>query len=500
MKVMHLMLGVTLAVTLGVADELAKPSAVLAPLIQHVAEHRDGKAPHSIDFAALEGDRSKLPIGVFDSGIGGLTVLEAILKLDAFNNVTLQPGADGIPDFAGEKFLYLGDQANMPYGNYPAKGKEDYLRELIVKDAVFLLGKRYHEAEGVHFDKPPVKAIVIACNTATAYGIEDIRAALQAWALDVPVIGVVEAGARAVVEQLPSEGKAPTVGVIATVGTCASNAYPKAIARAAGLAGKPVPLVVQHGSVGLAGAIEGNPAFVWNGAGERPVPYAGPVVQQAEGAVFGKLIHGMAPDAVGGLARVRTTAGAYTKLDLNSPEAYALYDATKVATEAAAQRGAPLRFVVLGCTHFPLVEPELSSAFREVRQFQDGKGGHPLENAVAEDIRFINPAEQTAKELFRELARTRLRNKAASGGSAVPSAEFFLSVPNVDAPGVKLAADGSLDAGYKEGREAGHPEREDTKVVRMTLETLPAASSALVRQLGTVSSQLQRVRNSGGVP
>src|SRR5215207_8596339 len=105
------------------ADEAAKTADALAPIIAHVSAHRDGQAPHSIDFEALKGDRSQLPIGVFDSGIGGLTVLEAILKLDAFNNTTLQPGADGVPDFAGEKFIYLGDQANMPYGNYPSKGR-----------------------------------------------------------------------------------------------------------------------------------------------------------------------------------------------------------------------------------------------------------------------------------------------------------------------------------------------------------------------------------------
>ena len=366
MKTMCLTLGFAFAVTVY-ADDAAKPAAALAPLIQHVAEHRDGKEPHSLDFAALKGDRSSLPIGVFDSGIGGLTVLEAILKLDAFNNATLQPGADGVPDFAGEKFLYLGDQANMPYGNYPSKGKEDFLRELSVKDAVFLLGKRFHGADGPRFDKPPVKAIVIACNTATAYGIEDIRSALKAWGLDVPVIGVVEAGARAVVEQLPSEGKAPTVGVLATVGTCASNAYPKAIARAAGLAGKPAPLVVQQGSVGLAGAIEGNPAFVWNGAGERPVPYAGPLPARPLNSVADHARHD-----------VRRLVGFY---------------------EADAKGDAPLRYLILGCTHFPLVVAELADALRE-----SGMG--------AGEVTFINPAEHTAKELFRGLARARLRNKS----------------------------------------------------------------------------------------
>src|SRR5258708_5321342 len=81
----------------------------LLPLIDHVRTHPAGDAPWSIDFRALDGDRSSLPIGVFDSGIGGLTVMESILTLDAFDNRTSQPGADGVPDFAGERFIYFGD-------------------------------------------------------------------------------------------------------------------------------------------------------------------------------------------------------------------------------------------------------------------------------------------------------------------------------------------------------------------------------------------------------
>ena len=72
-----------------------------------------------------------LPIGVFDSGTGGLTVLEAMLRLDAYNNATGLPGADGKPDFSSEFFEYLADQANMPYGNYAAEKKTDLLKEHI---------------------------------------------------------------------------------------------------------------------------------------------------------------------------------------------------------------------------------------------------------------------------------------------------------------------------------------------------------------------------------
>ena len=305
------------------APVFAEPPIALAPLLAHVSSHRDGRALCSIDFAALDGDRAQLPIGVFDSGIGGLTVLEAILSLDTFNNTTLQPGADGVPDFAGERFIYFGDQANMPYGNYPQKGREPYLHELIVKDAVFLLGRRFHSRGEVKFDKPPVKAIVIACNTATAFGIEDIRGALRSWQLDIPVIGVVEAGARAVSQTLPGEGKGGAVAVLATVGTCDSGAYPRAIGRAGGLAGKSIPPVLQQGSVGLAGALEGNPAFISARAGRNP-EYLGPSLTNADARIDPSLLSVYdfeMTSVLGDPAKAETW-------QLNSIANYARYDVT----------------------------------------------------------------------------------------------------------------------------------------------------------------------------
>ncbi len=158
--------------------------SVVDRVVRHVNEHADGKVAFSFDKSAYVEKRKDLPIGIFDSGIGGLTVLEAMLSLDAFDNDNLRPGSDGRPDFANERFIYLGDQANMPYGNYAAHAKEDFLRELILKDTVFLLGKRRWASPlstRAQWDKPPVKAIVIACNTATAYGLDDVRQAIKAW-------------------------------------------------------------------------------------------------------------------------------------------------------------------------------------------------------------------------------------------------------------------------------------------------------------------------------
>lgn len=388
-----------------------------AALDAHLASHPGGGAAFTFDRGDYEGDLSSLPIGVFDSGVGGLTVLEAIFALDAYHNDNLKPGPDGRPDFEKERFLYLGDQANMPYGNYAAVGKLDYLRELILKDAVFLLGKRYHKGDAVRFDKPPVKAIVIACNTATAYGLDDIRSAVQRWGVPVIVVGVVEAGARGLLES----DDAGAIGVMATVGTCASGVYPRMIQSTLGRAGRGVASITQYGSADLAAIIEGDPA---------------------------------------------KTTGVTEQV---AADVKALVDAHRDRESPAR----PLTKIMLGCTHFPLVREEIDAAFSRLRSDPD------YAPFIAAERVYIDPAEWTARQLFRELASARLRTKA--GPDSVLRDLFYYSVADSRGPPARRSADGGLDHDYKYGRETGRFDLEDTIVVPMTREGLPESSRALVR-------------------
>jgi len=126
------------------------------------------------------------PIGVFDSGIGGLTVLREITRL-----------------LPSENTIYLGDTARVPYGN---KSKDTVVRYSI-EIADFLV-------------KKGVKMIVVACNTASAYGLAELKTRLA-----IPVIGVIEPGAKAAVKAT----RANKVGVIGTEGTIKSSAYCAAI-------------------------------------------------------------------------------------------------------------------------------------------------------------------------------------------------------------------------------------------------------------------------------
>jgi len=144
------------------------------------------------------------PIGVFDSGIGGLTVARELFH--------------ALPN---ESILYFGDTARVPYGPKSPETVQRYSREA----AAFLMSR-------------DVKMVVIACNTATAHAFETLSAELP-----VPVIGVVEPGARTAARA----SRTGRIGVIGTVGTIASGAYDYAVRRLvpdARVYAQPCPLFV----------------------------------------------------------------------------------------------------------------------------------------------------------------------------------------------------------------------------------------------------------------
>ena len=128
----------------------------------------------------------KQPIGVIDSGVGGLTVAKEVMR-----------------QLPNEKIIYLGDTARCPYGPRSRQEVKRFTWEL----TTFLLEKN-------------IKMLVIACNTATAAALDEIRKELP-----IPVIGVINPGARAAIKRT----KNYRVGIIGTIGTVKSGAYEKAL-------------------------------------------------------------------------------------------------------------------------------------------------------------------------------------------------------------------------------------------------------------------------------
>ena len=155
--------------------------------------------------------QSQAPIGVFDSGVGGLTVVREIMRQ--------------IPN---EKIIYFGDTARVPYGS---KSKETVTR--FSKQIVRFL------------QTFQVKTIVVACNTASAYALEELEQAT-----DIPVIGVLKPGAKTAAE-VTKNGRIGVIATEATIGSQMYTKYIKELNKQVTIYGKACPLFVPLVEEGL---------------------------------------------------------------------------------------------------------------------------------------------------------------------------------------------------------------------------------------------------------
>lgn len=130
----------------------------------------------------METEINLAPVGVFDSGVGGLTVAREIMR-----------------QLPNEKIVYFGDTARVPYGSKSKNTIIKYSKQII----------RFLKTKGV-------KAIVVACNTASAFALEEIRPEI-----DIPIIGVVKPGAKVAVENTKNK----RIGIIGTEATINSGIY-----------------------------------------------------------------------------------------------------------------------------------------------------------------------------------------------------------------------------------------------------------------------------------
>lgn len=149
-------------------------------------------------------NRTLAPVGVFDSGVGGLTVAREIMR-----------------QLPNEKIVYFGDTARVPYGSKSKNTIIKYSKQII----------RFLKTKGV-------KAIVVACNTASAMALEEIQPEM-----DIPILGVIKPGAKTAVEKTKNK----RIGIIGTEATIRSNIYKDIICEKDGsvtVVGKPCPLFV----------------------------------------------------------------------------------------------------------------------------------------------------------------------------------------------------------------------------------------------------------------
>lgn len=163
------------------------------------------------DVSALNAEKKDAPIGVFDSGIGGLTVVREIMRQ--------------IPN---EKIVYFGDTARVPYGSKSKETVTRFSRQIV----------RFLQTH-------KVKTIVVACNTASAYALDELEKEI-----DIPMIGVVKPGAK-VAAETTRNGKIGVIATEATIGSRIYNKYIEELKHEVTIWGKACPLFVPLVEEGL---------------------------------------------------------------------------------------------------------------------------------------------------------------------------------------------------------------------------------------------------------
>jgi glutamate racemase len=343
----------------------------------------------------------------------------------------------------------------MPYGNYSAENNVALLKEHVIKDAQFLMSNKYYQDyndSSYEKDKLPVKAIVIACNTATAYGKEDIEKFIAKSGAGLKVIGVIDAGVRGALEHFKKDEDG-IVGIMATAGTVASNGYVKTLNRIKkeqGFAGNIE--AYQQGGVGIAGAVDEDPDYYDKKLTKPRDHYNGPgltgdlKIKKALMDVYnfdfsdGKMLCDQ-PDT-----------DDCSVMQINDTENYVRYHVVSLM-ETIKNSGTKnqLKTVILGCTHFPYLLDEFKKAFNDLYNYKDKTGKYVYRDLMAENVVLIDPSVNTAKELYEYLQKESLFNPEGN----IKNSEFYISVANTSNPNVKVNTEQKFTYDYKYHRKAG---------------------------------------------
>lgn len=279
-------------------------------------------------FLALYAKPSNGSIFIWDSGVGGMSVLEQMLGLDEFNNQTLEAGSDGLADFAGRQMTYFADRARFPYG---VKGHKQ-LR------TIGLSLYRDLEMKKMPLVETETKLLVIGCNSAST-AFPDVATS------EFPVVNVIDAAIEELVAR-KSEVVEGTVAVLATKATVTSEVYRKKISKQL----RRVDIVEQK-APGLADLIEG-------GVGEENKD------------------------------RISKMLGVFVD---------------KIIEKIKQEQYRPLKAIVFGCTHYPLVANELREQLHLFATKRED-GHFVYRNFISEGILLVDPAKQAAIKAFQQLA------------------------------------------------------------------------------------------------
>ena len=369
-------------------------------------------------------DISGLPIGVLDCSVNGFEVVERLLTLDCFDNITGKPEPDGIIDFGGENIQFLSDRANGPYGGYIAKDNLDFLKEQVLSNTIFLMSDDFFNLAGDEYRsgfKEPVKMIIVSSPVADLRVLPDINNFLEQSGTGVKAIGVVEAGIREAVSDVDEDGNL-CVGVLFAPDGVSSIEYD-------------TTAVVARDS------------------------YAGPVAGVSYNNIDMSLFDRYGFDTQGN-ALLYVRNGDISGVQLNSVENYARFHlVSMIERHRRSGSRVPISSIILADGSYAQIRDILEEVMDELYNYRRG-GIYLYRSGISPDFRFIDPAECAAVEAYKILRND--RNLALRGD--LTRLESFITMPSASLPEDAINPDGTMKDDYRYGRQCGSEEL-TTKVV-----------------------------------
>mgnify|MGYP000191596557 CR=1 FL=1 len=305
----------------------------------------------------------------------------------------------------------------------------------------------------VNKDKKPVKAIVIACNTATAYGKEYTEEFIKKGNANIKVIGVIDAGVRGTLANIKKDENA-IIGVLATAGTVSSKGYHNTIVKMKNKMGYTGNIeVFSQGGLGIAEAVDGDTDYFNKNLKKPRSEYKGPSLNgdvKIDKMLFD--VYNFDFDDSKMLCDTEKTDDCST-LQINDAENYVRYHLVTLLEQIRLSKTKnKLKSIILGCTHYPYLTKEITAILDELYNYKDKNGAYLYQNFMQEKITLVDPAVDTAKELYDYLNQEKIFN--ANGN--INESEFYISVANKANTNNVIDDEGRFPYDYKYGREEGN--------------------------------------------
>ncbi len=208
--------------------------------------------------------------------------------------------------------------------------------------------------------------------------------------------------------------------------------------------------VFQQAGIGLAGAIDGSGEYISPQTKTPREDYKGPSDKNPDSIIDTKILERYGFYWKNGAMLYRNTRENPENIQINSVNNYIAYHTVSFMEQLRkADNSGPLKVIILGCTHYPFFTEIFELNLKRLYNYKEN-GKYIYRKYMSENIKLVDPAVNTSKELYEHLKITGLFSN-----SSLFKSEFYISMPNVSSNDVQLGPDGTFTYEYKYGRKAG---------------------------------------------